>query len=110
MLSSQIGSSLIWKQPGTLEIICSYGLRKPLWEVIHAKFDNPMNDYMVLMWVARKDEGEHEQEKNNNSCASKSGIVYDVSSCNEENTNPDPETPTWEPWAKWFEMQQQFDS
>ena len=57
-----------------------YGLRKHLQEVIHAKFDNPMNDYMVLMQAARKAEGKHEQEKHNNSyCqyASKSGIVND---------------------------------
>ena len=26
-----------------------FGLGKPLQEVIHAKFDNTMNDYMVLM-------------------------------------------------------------
>ena len=26
-----------------------YGLRKPLQEEIHAKFDNPMNDYIILM-------------------------------------------------------------
>ena len=37
-----------------------YGLRKPLQEVIHAKFDSPLNDYMDLMSVARKAEGEHE--------------------------------------------------
>ena len=39
-----------------------YGLRKSLQEVIHATFDNPLNDFMALMWVARKAEGEHEQE------------------------------------------------
>ena len=26
----------------------------------------------------------------------------------EGNANPDPETPTWEPWAKWIEVQQQL--
>ena len=40
-----------------------YGLRKPLQEAIHAKFDNLMNDYMVLMQVARKAKGKHKQEK-----------------------------------------------
>ena len=42
-----------------------YGLRKLLWESIHATFDNSLNDYMALMWVARKAEGEHDQEKHN---------------------------------------------
>ena len=31
-------------------------------EMMHAKFDNPMNDCMALMWAARKAEGKHEQE------------------------------------------------
>ena len=26
-----------------------YGLRKPLWESIHAKFDNPLNDDPAVM-------------------------------------------------------------
>ena len=69
-----------------------------------------MNDYMVLMWPARKAEGECEQEKHINSCASKSGIVNDVPSDYEGNTNPDPRNPPWEPCAKWAEMQQQFFS
>ena len=54
------------------------GLRKPLKEVICAKFDNPMNDCMALMRAARKAEGEHEQQKHNHSCASKSGVFSDV--------------------------------
>ena len=85
-----------------------YGLRKPICEAIHAKFNNPMNHYMALMWAARRAEGEHEQEKHNNSCVSKSGVVSDVSSGHEGNPNPDSEDPTWEPWAKWVEVQQQL--
>ena len=77
-----------------------YSLRNPLWEVICAKCDNPMNDYMVLMWAARKAKGEHIQEKHNHSCASKPGIVNEVPLGNEGNTNPDPKAPSWEPWAK----------
>ena len=75
-----------------------YGLREPLQEVIHAKFDNPLNDYMTLMWVARKAEGEHEQEKHNTFCASKSGIVCEVASNQEGKTNPDSKVPTQESW------------
>ena len=45
----------------------------------------------------------------NNPCASKSGVVNNVLLGNEGNTNPDPEAPSWEPWAKWVEMQQ-FES
>ena len=52
-----------------------YSLRKPLREAIHAKLDNPLNDYMALMRVARKAEGEHEQEKHNTSCTSKLVVV-----------------------------------
>ena len=48
---------------GYIQGCLSYGLSKPLWEAIHAKFDNHLNDYMALMQVARKAEGEHEQEK-----------------------------------------------
>ena len=48
------------------------------------------------MQAARKAEDEHEQEKYNNSCASKSGVVSDVLMGHEGNTNPDPKTPTWE--------------
>ena len=69
-----------------------------------------MSDYMVLIQAARKAEGEHKQEKHNNSCASKSGVVTDAPMGNEENTNPDSEATAQEPWAKWIEMQQQFDS
>ena len=90
-----------------------YGLRKHLQQVIHTKFDNPMNDNMVFMWAARKSEGEHEQEKHSNfycQYASKSDIISDVPLGNEGNTNPNPEVPPQEPWAKWIEMQQQFDS
>ena len=35
-----------------------YGLRNPLQEEIHAKFDNPINDLMALRQAARKAEGE----------------------------------------------------
>ena len=84
-----------------------YGLRKPLQEAICAKFDNPMNDYMVLMWAARKAEGEHEQ-KHNNPCASRSGAVSGVLLGHEKNTKPDPKVPMQEPLAKWVEMQQQL--
>ena len=52
-----------------------YNLRKTFWEVIHTKLDNPINDYMVLMQAARKDEGEHEQEKHNICFSSKCGVV-----------------------------------
>ena len=76
--------------------------------MIYAKFDNPMNDYMALMQAARKAEGEHKQEKCNNFCASKSGVVSDVPSGHEDETNPDLEAPTQEPWAKWVEIQQQL--
>ena len=40
-----------------------YGLRKPLQGEMCAKFDNPMNNYMVLVQVARNANGEYEQEK-----------------------------------------------
>ena len=40
----------------------------------------------------------------------KSSIVNDASLGNEGNTHPDPKDPTWEPWVKWVEIQQQFDS
>ena len=63
-----------------------------------------MNDYLALMQAARKAEGKHEQEKHNNSCASKSGVVSDVPLSQEGDTNPYPEAPTQEPWAKWVEM------
>ena len=59
-----------------------------------------MNDYMALMQAARKAEGEHKQEKHNNSCASKFGVGSDVLMGNEGNTNPDPKAPTQEPWEK----------
>ena len=59
------------------------------------------------MQEARKAGDEHKQEKHNNSCAYKSGAVSDVPLGHERNTNPDPVAPTWEPWAKWVEMQQQ---
>ena len=67
-----------------------------------------MNGYMDLMQAARKAEGEHEQKKHNNSCASKLGVVSDVPMGHEGNTNPDLKVPTWEPRAKWVEMQQQL--
>ena len=69
-----------------------YGIRKTLWEAIHAKCDKLMNDYMVLMWAARKAKGQHKQEKHNSSYASMPGIVNDVPSGSGENTNPDPKT------------------
>ena len=58
--------------------------------------------------MARKAEGEHKQEKHDNSCASKSGIVSEVPSIQEGNTNPDSKAPTHEPRSKWVEMQQQL--
>ena len=67
-----------------------------------------MNDYMVVMQAARKADGEHEQEKHNNSCGSEVSVVSDVPSCNEGNTEPEPKAPSQEPWAKLIEMQQQF--
>ena len=67
-----------------------------------------MNDYITLMQAARKAEGKHKQERHNNSCVSKSGVVGDVPLGHEGNTTPDPEAPTWVPWAKLVEMQQQF--
>ena len=81
--------SLRWKQLGISWDHLFYGLRKPLWEVVHAKFDNPMNNYMALMQAARKAEGKHKQEKHNNSCASTSGVVSDVLTGHEGNTNPE---------------------
>ena len=54
--------------------------------------------------------GEHEQEKHNNSCASKSGVVGDACMGNEGNTNPYCTASTGEPCAKWVEMQQQLNS
>ena len=69
-----------------------------------------MNDYMVLIWAARKAEGENEQKIHNNSCTSKAGMVSDVPMGNEGNTDPDPEPSPQEPWVKWVEMQQQFNS
>ena len=76
--------------------------------MIHAKFHNPMNDYMVLMWAARKAEGKHEQEKHINSCTSKSGEVSDAPAGHERNSNPDPKAPSQECWAKWVEVLQQL--
>ena len=69
-----------------------------------------MNDYMVLMEAARKAEGEHKQERHNNSCASKSSLFSHGPADNEGNTNPDSGAPTQEPWVKWVELQQQFNS
>ena len=40
-----------------------YGLQKPLLEAVHAKFDNPINNYMAVMQAAKKAEGEHESRK-----------------------------------------------
>ena len=76
--------------------------------MIHAKFENPLNDYMALTQVARKAEGEHEQEKHSTSCASKPGIVIEVLSNQDRNTNPDSRAPSHESWSKWVEMQQQL--
>ena len=52
------------------------------------------------MQAARKAEGEHKQEKHNNSCGSKSGVLSDVLMGHEGNTNPDSRAPTWKPWTK----------
>ena len=84
------------------------GLRKPLHEAIHAKSDNPLNDYMALMRAARKAEGEHEQEKHNTSCTSKLGVVSKALTNQEGSANLDMEAPTQEPWSKLVEMQQQL--
>ena len=100
--------SLRHKTAGFIRDHLFCGLRKPLWEVIHAKFHNPMDDYMVLMQAARKADGEHKQEKHNTSCASKPGMTGDVLIDHQRNTNLDPEAPTQEPRAKWVEMQQQL--
>ena len=81
---------------------------KLLWEVIHTKFDNPMKNYMALMQAARKAKGKHKQKKHNNSHASKLSVVSDVPMAPEEDNNPYPEAPTWDPWAKWAEVQQQL--
>ena len=62
------------------------------------------------MWVAGNAEDKHEQEKHNNSYACKPGIDSDGPISNEGNTNHDSKASTWEPWEKWVEMQQQFDS
>ena len=89
-----------------------YVIRKHFWETMHAKFDNPMNDYMVLMHATWKAEGKHEQEKHNSSFHqynSKSGVGNDVPMGNDGNANSSPEAPQ-EPCGKWMEMQQQFDS
>ena len=43
--------------------------------MIHAKFDNPLNDNMALMRAARKAEGQHEQEKHTTSSGSRSGVI-----------------------------------
>ena len=67
-----------------------------------------MNDYMALMHVTRKAEGEHEQEKHNSSCASKLGVVSHVPSGHERDINPASEASTQEPWAKWVEVQEQL--
>ena len=76
--------------------------------MIHAKFDNPLNDYMALMRVARTAEGEHEQVKHNISNASKSGVVSKGLSNQEGSANSDSEAPTQEPWSKWVEIKQQL--
>ena len=70
--------------------------------MIHAKFDDPMNDYMVLMGTVRKAEDEHEQEKHSNSYTSKSCVVSDVPLGNEGNTNPESKASTQEPWQSWL--------
>ena len=57
-----------------------------------------MNNYMALMWAARKAEGTHKQKKHNNSCASKFGVISDVPVGHDGNANPDPKAPTVEPW------------
>ena len=78
-----------------------YGLRKPLKEVILAKFDNPLNVYMALMRAIRKADGKHEQEKQNTSSVSRLGVVSEGQLHQERSANRDSETPTQEPWTKW---------
>ena len=91
--------------PDIFGIVCVMALGNPQ-EVIHAKFDNSLNDYMALMRAARKAEGEHGLEKHNTSCTYKSGVVSEGPSNQEGSANPDSEAPTQEPWSKWGEMQQ----
>ena len=76
-----------------------YGLRKPLQESICSKLDNPLNDYMALMQVARKAEGKHEQEKHNTSYVSKLHIVSNASSDQAGNANQDTKAPMQDPWS-----------
>ena len=65
---------------------------------------------MALMIVARKAEGEYEEDKHNTSCASKLGVVREDPSNQEGSANPDSEAPTQEPWSKWVEMQWQLEA
>ena len=51
--------------------------------------------------MARKAEGEYEQEKHNTPCTSKLGVVCEGLSNQEGNTNPDSKALTQEPWSKW---------
>ena len=54
------------------------------------------------MRVARKAEGEHEQEKHNTSCTSKLGVVSEGPSNQGGSANANSEAPTQEPWSKWL--------
>ena len=105
--NTQIGS-LRWRLPGYIWDHLFYRFWKPLWEAICAKFDNPLNNYMTLMWAARKAEGEHEQEKHNTSYASKAGMVSEASTDQARPDDQDIKAPMQEPWSKWVEMQQQL--
>ena len=62
----------------------------------------------VLWEAARKAEGEHDQVKYNTSCASKAGMVSEVSTDQARSDDQDTKAPTWEPWPKWVELQQQL--
>ena len=61
------------------------------------------------MQVARKAEGEHEQEKHNTSYASKAGMVSKVLTKQARPDDQDLKGPMQEPWSKWIEMQHVAD-
>ena len=89
---------------GYIQDCLFYGLRKLLQRSTHAHFDNPLNDYMALMWVPRKVEVEHEQEKHNTSYASKLGVVSDALFKQAGNGNQDTKASIQEPWLNWVKM------
>ena len=78
-----------------------YGLKKPLQEAIHAKFESPSNVYMALIRATREAKGEHEHEKLNTSSVSRLGVVSEGQSHPEGSANHDCGTPTQTPWSTW---------